>query len=94
MPNVCTPEVQYSVQNVEFMKFGNDQFKETKDHSKVYLFYNTNKQWGLSQSKDYVCIGDINRMTSQRKRGGGTGCFNDASIKSQFYGVVDSYDHC
>jgi deoxyribonuclease II len=35
---------------------------ETHDHAK----------WGISVQSDWVCVGDINRMISQRKRGGGT----------------------
>ena len=35
---------------------------ETKDHAK----------WGITLKKNYVCVGDINRMISQRARGGGT----------------------
>lgn len=34
---------------------------ETHDHAK----------WGISVQKHWVCVGDINRMISQRKRGGG-----------------------
>ncbi len=35
---------------------------ETKDHAK----------WGITLNKNYVCVGDMNRMISQRQRGGGT----------------------
>lgn len=39
----------------------------TKDHAK----------WGVSESDDWVCVADINRQTSQEKRGGGSICFRD-----------------
>lgn len=35
---------------------------ETHDHAK----------WGITTDSDWVCVGDINRMVSQQKRGGGT----------------------
>jgi deoxyribonuclease-2 len=34
---------------------------ETRDHAK----------WGITTDSDWVCVGDINRMISQRQRGGG-----------------------
>lgn len=43
---------------------------ETHDHAK----------WGLSTSSDWVCVGDINRMVSQEKRGGGTIAFQDRTL--------------
>lgn len=43
---------------------------ETHDHAK----------WGISVDSDWVCIGDINRMISQRKRGGGTIAFQDTTL--------------
>lgn len=38
---------------------------ETHDHAK----------WGITTDSDWVCVGDINRMVSQEKRGGGTIAF-------------------
>jgi len=38
---------------------------ETQDHAK----------WGITTSSDWVCVGDINRMVSQRNLGGGTVAF-------------------
>jgi deoxyribonuclease-2 len=35
---------------------------ETQDHAK----------WGITLADNWVCVGDINRMISQEKRGGGT----------------------
>jgi len=40
---------------------------ETHDHAK----------WGITLHKPWVCVGDINRMISQRKRGGGTIAFQN-----------------
>lgn len=39
----------------------------TKDHSK----------WGASDAENWVCVADINRQTSQEKRGGGAICFQN-----------------
>ena len=51
------------------------KWKYTKDHSK----------WGVSTKESakkgkWVCIADINRMISQRKRGGGGICFKEPQL--------------
>ncbi len=43
---------------------------ETHDHAK----------WAVTLKNDWVCVGDINRMISQRKRGGGTIAFQNATL--------------
>jgi deoxyribonuclease-2 len=43
---------------------------ETHDHAK----------WGITTDSNWVCVGDINRMVSQEKRGGGTIAFQDATL--------------
>ncbi|MEI8031096.1 MAG: deoxyribonuclease II family protein [Comamonadaceae bacterium] len=43
---------------------------ETHDHAK----------WGVTTNSDWVCVGDINRMVSQRMRGGGTIAFQDNKL--------------
>lgn len=43
---------------------------ETHDHAK----------WGITTHADWVCVGDINRMISQRKRGGGTIAFQNETL--------------
>jgi deoxyribonuclease II len=40
---------------------------ETHDHAK----------WGITLHEPWICVGDINRMISQRKRGGGTIAFQN-----------------
>jgi len=43
---------------------------ETHDHAK----------WGITLHSPWVCIGDINRMVSQKKRGGGTIAFQNQTL--------------
>lgn len=43
---------------------------ETHDHAK----------WGVTLHDPWVCVGDINRMISQRKRGGGTIAFQNKTL--------------
>jgi deoxyribonuclease-2 len=43
---------------------------EAKDHAK----------WGITKNVPWVCVGDINRMISQEKRGGGTIAFQDRGL--------------
>jgi len=47
---------------------------ETRDHAK----------WGITKNADettpWICVGDINRMISQEKRGGGTIAFQDGTL--------------
>jgi deoxyribonuclease-2 len=43
---------------------------ETHDHAK----------WGITHHSDWICVGDINRMISQRKRGGGTIAFQNETL--------------
>ena len=43
---------------------------ETHDHAK----------WGITLKSNWVCVGDINRMISQRKRGGGTIAFQNETL--------------
>jgi deoxyribonuclease-2 len=49
---------------------------ETRDHAKWGITKNT------SQKSPWICVGDINRMISQEKRGGGTIAFQDAGLWS------------
>lgn len=45
---------------------------ETHDHAK----------WGITLHAPWICVGDINRMISQRKRGGGTIAFQNQVLWS------------
>ncbi|MEY2927178.1 MAG: hypothetical protein RL367_1655 [Pseudomonadota bacterium] len=61
----------FDVKYIDFSPLGIPwTWPETHDHAK----------WGLTVDSDWVCVGDINRMISQEKRGGGTVALQDARL--------------
>uniref|UniRef100_A0A0G4GHU4 Uncharacterized protein n=1 Tax=Chromera velia CCMP2878 TaxID=1169474 RepID=A0A0G4GHU4_9ALVE len=79
----------YEVTDIKEMQMSDVSWSETHDHSK----------WAVSSpdtsGKDsWVCIGGVNRMHSQAKRGGGTLCFEETNLqKALLSSIVDS-DEC
>ncbi|ESO88549.1 hypothetical protein LOTGIDRAFT_193211 [Lottia gigantea] len=75
---------QYKVLNVALVGMTDViQFEDTKDHSK----------WGITDS-GYVCIGDINRESSQFRRNGGTVCFNNHNVWKTFNSLILHVENC
>jgi len=61
----------FDVKYIDFSPLGVPwAWPESHDHAK----------WGLTVDSDWVCVGDINRMISQEKRGGGTIAFQDEKL--------------
>lgn len=61
----------FDVSFVDFRPLGVPwAWPETHDHAK----------WGIAVDSDWVCVGDINRMISQEKRGGGTIAFQEPTL--------------
>jgi len=61
----------FDVKSIDFTPLGVPwKWPETKDHAK----------WGIGVDADWVCVGDINRMVSQEKRGGGTIAFQEQAL--------------
>ena len=58
----------------------------------MILFLGFNEMFQDNQK--YVCIGDINRMNTQKKRGGGTVCFQNAKVWKAFTGIVKLVEPC
>lgn len=86
MPSFCTPTYEYDSMNVQDIQLTSSiGWTETKDHSK----------WGVStDSSDWVCIGDINRVYSQDERGGGTECMRNDAMWKAFNGIISGADCC
>uniref|UniRef100_A0A914EAQ5 Uncharacterized protein n=1 Tax=Acrobeloides nanus TaxID=290746 RepID=A0A914EAQ5_9BILA len=75
----------YPVVDVEYIKVGvSGQFRYTKDHSKLAI--------SGDPTQPYICIGDINRMTSQYTRGGGTNCINNPEIWNTYFNMIQGTD--
>ena len=60
------------------------RWSETQDHSK----------WAITETKEVVCMGDINRMTSQYSRGGGTACFLDPVLHAVLKQAIIKTNTC
>ncbi len=60
------------------------QWHYTKDHSKWAV---ADKPGGESGGGSWVRVADINRQTSQEKRGGGGICFEDEGLRECLRGI-------
>jgi len=81
----CKPKYKYNVLNVVLIQMPDGtSYKETEDHSK----------WAISNPGNYVCIGDINRVEGQFKRGGGTVCTSDSQLWIAFNSIISQVENC
>ena len=95
---VC-PYTEYDTLDIKFLDFqeapqaqeaqkthntDTDKWSETQDHSK----------WLITEYKQVVCMGDVNRMTTQYLRGGGTACFNDPVLHAVLKKAITGLDTC
>ncbi|CAJ0578526.1 unnamed protein product, partial [Mesorhabditis spiculigera] len=79
-------QAQYAVKDAMSIHVGlTGEFSYTKDHTKMAR--------SSQPTKPYVCIGDINRMTSQFSRGGGTLCLLDQNLW-QAFDVITTENVC
>ena len=84
---IC-PVTDYDTLDIKYLDFLSNTYSyswpETKDHSK----------WAITLNKPIVCMGDINRMTTQYSRGGGTACFSDMTLHSILKKAITTTDTC
>jgi deoxyribonuclease-2 len=78
------PTSGYDTFDVQGVAFEGSSWTETNDHSK----------WAVAPEKNILCIGDINRMTTQYERGGGTVCFENEYLASVFNNSITGADTC
>jgi len=88
MGSGCKPFTQYNVMDINGMILqtpnGQIAYNETKEHSKL----------AMAAQGNVVCTGDINRMTSQAARGGGTTCFVNASLWNALTKQIGGWMSC
>ncbi|XP_065829838.1 plancitoxin-1-like [Oscarella lobularis] len=82
MSSNCTSG--YQVENVKTVNLLGFQFDSTKDHSK----------WAITTTSKWVCIGDLNRQTSQSERAGGTLCFESNDVWESFNKIAVEIETC
>jgi deoxyribonuclease-2 len=83
-PPFC-PSNGYSVLDIKNLDFGQDgSWSEYNDHSK----------WAIGLQDNWVCLGSINRMSSQYGRGGGTFCFQEATLFSHLNNAITYTTSC
>ena len=93
MKSAC--DGKYKVENIDALDFelkSKIKFTTHKDHAKWAVAYSDNLK--MSDKQKFVCIGDINRMETQKKRGGGTVCFTNKDLWKTFTGIVKSVEAC
>ncbi|KAJ6217649.1 hypothetical protein RDWZM_008806 [Blomia tropicalis] len=81
------------VENVEEIKLS---FKNSKEVGN-FSYKDDHSKWAISGTKassKLVCLGDINRMHSQFKRGGGTTCLSIPSVWDAFNSFVSDIEKC
>ena len=81
-----TPYVVENVAEIDFVDIKNEDFTTHHDHAKWAI--------SLDSKKPFVCIGDINRMLTQFKRGGGTTCFSNLSVWKTFKSSIKEIEAC
>ncbi|TRY68785.1 hypothetical protein TCAL_03062 [Tigriopus californicus] len=80
---------QYEVENVDAIELNFQskiQFSTHHDHSKWAI--------AIKKNRPFVCVGDINRMESQKHRAGGTVCFMNLSVWKSYQGIIHQIETC
>ena len=80
-PAICE---DYSLFNVETVKFGQYELSKGKEHSK----------WAISVYKYINCFGDLNHCPSQANRGGNIFCFQNEILHNIMKDAVKDIDSC
>jgi deoxyribonuclease-2 len=81
---IC-PITKFDTLDIKYLDFGNNNnWSETNDHSK----------WAITMNNNIICMGDINRMTTQYLRGGGSTCFNDSILHDILKTAIKETDKC
>jgi len=84
--NCSVPFVVENIAELDFPGVNGEDFTTKHDHAKWAI--------SLDEKTPFVCVGDINRMETQRKRGGGTACFEDIDAWTVFRNTIKDVEAC
>lgn len=87
----CT--LDYTVNNVMGLEINFDSSSSSGD----WQFITDHSKWAISSDDSkatYTCVGDVNRMASQAKRGGGTLCFDNKKVHQAFRSAIKVIEPC
>jgi len=82
-PQKGKPTYAYSSITIEKFSFASNLYYQTK---------NNHAKFALSERNNYVCPSDNNRVDSQRLRGGGTLCFQNAPLYNFLYSHITGFN--
>ena len=86
----CPPHKPYTVNDIEAMHMTGPSGKPVNWH-----FTQDHAKWAVGlQGDGLICIGDINRMMSQRNRGGGAICFRNRALSQGMFASINSTASC
>lgn len=89
----CTS--RFKVQNINYVELQfSDDSKVSKSSPWQYLEDHSKWAIGSSEETPFVCIGDINRMASQFKRGGGSVCMKSEQIWDVLRNSIQEIEPC
>ncbi|XP_046738722.1 deoxyribonuclease-2-alpha isoform X1 [Diprion similis] len=87
LPSDCSGAKVMNVKSINFPE-ANVMFPSSNDHSKWAVSNSANK------NHNWVCIGDINRASTQLERGGGTVCLNSQDLWTSYRHIVNDVEAC
>lgn len=93
LPSNCS--YKYKVNNVETveLKFEAEAAQSTKETS-PWNYREDHSKWAVATEQPETCVGDINRMASQYKRGGGSMCMRDQQVWQIMKNSIHTVEGC
>lgn len=84
---------KFKVNNVRSVEL---TFNESRgpSHTSAWSYLEDHSKWAIGTEKPATCIGDINRMASQYKRGGGSVCLMDLQVWQVMKDSVHEVEGC
>lgn len=83
--SLCDVQKGLNSKNIVDISFNEKiSWNNKQDHSK----------WAICEQKQIVCVGDLNRMDSQKNRGGSFFCFENQNLWKAFNKVIKTVEAC